>query len=252
MTDGKECKNGQALKTGHTYITASEGGSAVKTDKDGTLIINGGYFSLGFGTLKAVGQSVSGGGEIPAGNGVKYKTYADELYALGLFSGTDVGYELDRSATRAESIVMLLRLLGELSTAQDYQIKYKFKDVPDWASHYISYAYNKGYTAGMSEKQFGSTNTVSAVQYLTFVLRALGYKDEGVDFVWDSSDEFAVKVGLISESEKAAFGTRFWRDEMVLVSYRALSAKLKNSDTRLIDKLVSVGAVDKTAAGKIR
>ena len=87
VTDGKECKNGQALKTGHTYITALEGGSAVKTDKDGTLIINGGYFSLGFGTLKAVGQSVSGGGEIPAGKGVNYKKYADVFYAIGFFSG---------------------------------------------------------------------------------------------------------------------------------------------------------------------
>lgn len=37
---------------------------------------------------------------------------AQELKDVGLFQGTDTGFELDRAPTRAESAVMLVRLLG--------------------------------------------------------------------------------------------------------------------------------------------
>lgn len=37
---------------------------------------------------------------------------ADALKDLGLFSGSDKGYELDRAPTRLEAGVMLVRLLG--------------------------------------------------------------------------------------------------------------------------------------------
>ena len=35
---------------------------------------------------------------------------ADALNRLGLFSGSEAGYELDRTPTRAEALVMLLKL----------------------------------------------------------------------------------------------------------------------------------------------
>ena len=43
---------------------------------------------------------------------------AERLEALGLFRGTEAGYELDRAPTRAEAGVMLVRLLGTEEEAQ--------------------------------------------------------------------------------------------------------------------------------------
>lgn len=43
---------------------------------------------------------------------------AQELKDVGLFQGTDTGFELDRAPTRAESAVMLVRLLGAEETAK--------------------------------------------------------------------------------------------------------------------------------------
>ncbi len=242
ITDGQECVNGQVLLQGHTYITVSCSGTAIRAGQQADIAINGAYFSLGFSVL----SSVSG-----TAGGVQYKRYADALHALGLFSGTDAGYELDRAATRAESIVMLLRLLGELPTAQEYPVSYSFTDVPSWASHYISYAYVLGYTAGVTEHSFGSGQSVTAAQYLSFVLRALGYSDKDGDFNWETAGDFAVKIGLISQRENESFKKRFYRDEMVLVSYRALSASLKDSSQRLVDKLAALGVVSLADAGKI-
>ena len=45
---------------------------------------------------------------------------ADALAALGLFRGTENGYELDRAPTRAEALVMLIRLLGREEEALAY------------------------------------------------------------------------------------------------------------------------------------
>lgn len=56
---------------------------------------------------------------------------ADALHEMGLFSGTDKGYELDRAPTRAESAVMLVRLLGGEKEATEKNYKTPFTDVPD-------------------------------------------------------------------------------------------------------------------------
>ena len=42
---------------------------------------------------------------------------ADALNSLGLFSGSEAGYELERTPTRAEALVMLLRLTGQADAA---------------------------------------------------------------------------------------------------------------------------------------
>ena len=249
ITEGKECTSGQALTAAHTYMVASESGTALYTNSSAEVTIDGPYFTLGTGSLQSASDPVQT--TSPSDPNVHYTSYADALYELGLFLGTDKGYELGRSATRAESIIMLLRLLGELPTAQIYPVNDPFKDVPEWASHYVSYAYAMKYTAGTSATTFGTQQSVTAAQYLTFVLRALGYSDVGGDFYWEDAGDFAVSIGLISQSENAAFKTRFWRDEMVLVSYRALSAKLKDSHKTLAEKLIELGILDTVKASRI-
>ena len=42
-----------------------------------------------------------------------YTNCADSLHEMGLFQGTQNGYDLDRTPTRAEAAVMLVRLLGK-------------------------------------------------------------------------------------------------------------------------------------------
>lgn len=55
---------------------------------------------------------------------------AQMLYDLGLFKGTDKGFALEKSMTRAEASVMLTRLLGAEKTALAGNWKHPFTDVP--------------------------------------------------------------------------------------------------------------------------
>lgn len=165
---------------------------------------------------------------------------ADSLHDLGLFSGVGnnadgtPNYALDREPTRAESVTMLVRLLGKEEEAKSKEWNTPFNDVADWAKPYVGYAYNNGLTSGTSSTTFGGSSKVTASQYLTFVLRALGY-NSGTDFQWDKAWELSDKIGITNGQYNENSG--FTRGDTAVVSNNSLSASLKGSDKTLIESL---------------
>ena len=151
---------------------------------------------------------------------------AEALYQLGLFQGTGKNadgspkFDLDRAPTRAEAVTMLVRLLGKETEAKSSEWDIPFTDVADWAKPYVGYAYESKLTNGVSETRFGGNQTVTAVQYLTFVLRALGY-ESGKDFLWNAAWELSDRIGL-TDGQYSAQTTRFLRGDAAVISYNAL------------------------------
>jgi len=178
---------------------------------------------------------------------------ADTLYSLGLFSGigTDANgnpiYDLERSPTRQEAITILVGLLGKKEDALNGAWDIPFTDVADWAKPFVGYAYTNGLTSGTSATTFGGNDLVSASQYLTFVLKALGY-ETGKDFQWDKAWELSDKIGLTHGEYDAT--TPFTRGDVSVISLSALSAMLNHSDRSLIEGLVAENAVSVPAAVK--
>ena len=152
---------------------------------------------------------------------------AQLLYDLGLFKGTGVKadgspeFDLNRAPTRAEAVTMLVRLLGAEEQAMQSVQAMPFIDVPDWARPYVSYAYRQGLTVGVSPDHFGSYTSVTTAQYLTFVLRAMGYAD-GTDFSWSSAWTLTDKLGITGGEYNAK--TAFLRGDAAVVSANALTA----------------------------
>ena len=169
------------------------------------------------------------------------------LYNLGLFKGTGTTadgspkFDLDRAPTRAEAVTILVRLLGAEEAATQKAIATPFTDVPAWAKPYVGYAYSKGYTNGVDAKHFGPNNTVSAAQFLTFLLRALGYKD-GTDFTWDSPWTLTDQLGISNGAYNAKTKT-FLRADAAALSASTLYAKKKGSDKTLLKDLLDNGAI---------
>ena len=147
---------------------------------------------------------------------------AETLYALGLFQGkgTAAGgkpiYALDDAPTRHEAVTMLVRILGKEDEAKSGVWDIPFTDVVDWAKPYVGYAYANGLTSGTSATTFGGESTITASQYLTFVLRALGY-DSGTDFKWDAAWELSDELGFTS-GEYNAETTTFLRGDVAIIS----------------------------------
>lgn len=170
------------------------------------------------------------------------------LSTLGLLLGGDDGLELERSATRAEAAVMLLRLLGLYGAAEAAAIESPFQDA-GWADVYLGYAYDAGLVKGRTDGRYGSGESVSARDYVTMALRALGYVEDE-DFTYWTSLAFSDAIGL-THGEYAAGGA-FLREDMALVSYTALTLRPKGVSQRLIDVLRLNGAVSSEALKQTR
>jgi len=177
---------------------------------------------------------------------------ADKLNELGLFSGAGYNadgspnYDLDRAPTRYESVVMLIRLLGKEAEAKSQSWDTPLTDVVAWAQPYVGYAYTHGLTAGYTATTFNGDATVTTAQYLTFVLRALGY-DSSSDFRWDKAWEFTDALGLTNGEYASYNNNKFLRANMVQISYAALEMPLKDGSGSLAEKLIAEGVFDEDA-----
>ena len=170
---------------------------------------------------------------------------ADRLHELGLFQGTGSGYALDKTATRMQGLIMLIRLLGEEEEALSCTDPCPFTDVASGnPSRYAAYAYAKGYTAGTSATTFSPGNTIGFKHYVTFVLRALGYDDGAGDFSFAASLDKAVEIGMMdrtSANRIAQSGAVFYRADLVDLSLSALTMDLKDGSGTLAETLVKRG-----------
>ena len=161
---------------------------------------------------------------------------ADALNYLGLFQGTDNGYELEKSLTRAEAITMVVRFLGAENEAKQKKYEIPFTDVPEWATDYVGYAFEKGITQGTGDSEFSPNLSIEMNQYLTFLLRVLGYNDSEGDFKWDVPYELATKAGILNKPIDTS--NPFVRGDMVDISYDALTAKYKDGSMSIFEYLV--------------
>ena len=168
---------------------------------------------------------------------------ADELYGLGLFSGTGVAkngspiYSLDKTLTRQEAITMVLSLMGKTEEARQTVSQTHFTDVDPWAVPYVGYAYLQGITAGVGKDRFGAQQSVTATEYLTFLLRCLAYEN-GKDFRWDSATVLADWIGVTrGEYEDAQV---FTRGDAVIVSERALHAFCKGTRQTMAQQVLGL------------
>jgi hypothetical protein len=149
--------------------------------------------------------------------------YAEALNHLGLFSGTENGYELSRVPTRAESLVMMLRLWGKEEELLKSTYKNPFHDT-GWESPYVSYAYTMGVVNGMNEYHFGGDRPTSLNQYCAMVLRVLGYSETKGDFTYETAVSFASTVLGIDLTKEADFN----RGTLAKISSYVLNTRPKN------------------------
>lgn len=174
-----------------------------------------------------------------------YTNCADSLHEMGLFQGTQNGYDLDRTPTRAEAAVMLVRLLGKEAEAKTLTYTAPFTDLKGWEKPYVQYLYSNGLANGTNRTTFNPTGKCTAQMYATFLLRALGYSDTA-DFSYANAIETAREQGIYDTGIINV--QNFLRDDAVAASYTVLSVSPKNSEGTLLDQLVSENAITEADA----
>ncbi len=226
ITAGGIRQPGAAIRTGILYMMTADDGSGIEvTSSTATVLLKDG---------------ARGGYE------VQCTPYADALRSLGLFRGSDKGYELERAPSRVEALVMLIRILGEEQAALAGDSVTPFTDLNIWeqGKNYVAYGWRMKYTNGTGGGTFSPNASGSLEQYLTFVLRSLGYRD-GEDFIWNTTcRDLALRLGLLTAEELTAIDRDgFRRDHVALISYRALYCPLKDGSGTLSDRLCAMGVL---------
>lgn len=145
---------------------------------------------------------------------------------------------------------MLLRMLGKAEEAQNSSYQNPFTDVPAWASKYIAYAYAKGYTSGTSKTTFGTNNIVTPEQFLTFMLRALGYNDKAGDFNVSTAIQKAESLKLTTVGKYNVGSKSFYRGDCVDIIYNVLGATKKPDNITITKYLIDNKSIDATKAAK--
>lgn len=177
-----------------------------------------------------------------------YKQHAQEaaerLYCLSLMNGSGTqadgtpDFNLGASMTRGEAITMVVRLSGYEKEALAYRYQHPFTDVDSWGDAYVGFAYQYGISNGVSESTFGFQEPITQTQYLTLLLRALGYTD--VD--WQNPYPTANRIGLV-EGEDYYRGSTFLRSDMCIISSGVLDVKVAGENYTLYSMLDDWGVL---------
>lgn len=226
-TDGTELASAAALLPRHRYLVAEDGTALFAvTSRTAVILYNGGTLSR-------------------SGNAPDYNAMATALKSLSLFRGTGSGYgegfDLEQTPTRIQALVMLVRMLGEEDAALSSSAAHPFRDIPAWADRYVAYAYERGYTNGVSATQFAPDMPTNAGMYVEFVLRALGYSDTTQADVSTAADR-ALAANVITAGEHMALlSNDFLRADVAYLSWYALSVPIPGSLQTLHEKLEAAG-----------
>lgn len=242
LSNGWEKGNG-ALTAGRRYLVVEDTVAVLTVTSPTAVLSLEGYYTL------------------TESSATDYNALADGLKALGLFKGSDTGYgsgyDLEAKPTRIQALIMFLRLIGEEQAALSTTAACPFTDVPAWCQPYVAYAYKQGLTKGVDDAAmlFGTADYVTAGQYVTFILRALGYQDSGdtPDFTWDTALQRGMDLGILTAGEyKMLMEEPFLRAQVAYLSYFALEHTYKDRAETLQTQLTTSGVLDAADVAAVR
>ena len=242
LSNGWEKGNG-ALTAGRRYLVVEDTVAVLTVTSPTAVLSLEGYYTL------------------TESSATDYNALADGLEALGLFKGSDTGYgfgyDLEAKPTRIQALIMFLRLIGEEQAALSTTAACPFTDVPAWCQPYVAYAYEQGLTKGVDDAAmlFGTADYVTAGQYVTFILRALGYQDSGdtPDFTWDTALQRGMDLGILTAGEyKMLMEEPFLRAQVAYLSYFALEHTYKDRAETLQTQLTTSGVLDAADVAAVR
>ena len=170
---------------------------------------------------------------------------AERLSHLGLFMGVGINpdgtldFALDRHPTRLETAIMFVRLIGGSEEAYSRVWTVPFTDVPSWGLPYIGYAVHNNLIFGVSPTHFGANDVATSYQFVTLVLRALGYSSSE-HFDWQAPWILSDQKGITNGRFNAATRT-FTRGDIAEISLSALEATFANSSITLAESLINAG-----------
>lgn len=156
------------------------------------------------------------------------------LESMGIVTGTSATtYSPSLSLTRAQVCAMMVRTLGMESSVNSYMYQSLFQDVKSssWYAGYVNLAYREGLVSGYGNGCFGPDDEMTYGQFVTMLLRLLGYTENDIGKLWPADHIiFADKLG-IDENVSLTANDTVTRGDAAVLLYNTLMTKAKGSGT---------------------
>lgn len=134
----------------------------------------------------------------------------------------------EESMTRLDALIFIENSEGA-EIDETYANYNPFSDVPEWAEGYVGYGYKRYLTYGVSETSFDCDRAVTRAEFLTMVLRSLGFYQSKFT-ASDKLYERAYLCGIYDYEEDC--GGIFTKDEAINIMAKAFFAyRLYNYST---------------------
>ena len=179
--------------------------------------------------MMAVGTSAASYADVDSADNVEA---IEVMQAVSVMVGDENGnFNPDKNVTRAEMAVVMANLL-DLQVEDFVGASIPFTDVPQWAHSFVAACYADGITGGISATQYGSNNSITAVQAALMMMKALGYfqfaKDFGTD--WQvATIKQASNIGLYDGIDSAR-NAAMTRNEVAQLALNTLKTTMVESD----------------------
>ncbi|MCX7615159.1 MAG: hypothetical protein N2Z65_05335 [Clostridiales bacterium] len=178
----------------------------------------------------------------------EYDRQAGYLNRLGIIQGNKGDFQLERTPTRLEAAVTIVKLLSAEKKVKSNHYQHPFIDVPRWADSYVGYLYQKGVIKGANSRFFDSFLDCDETMFLTMLLRALGYTDKNNSFGGMNAEELAADVGMLNESITYEMKNKsFLRGQMAALTFEALLCPIQNDKKTLLDVCEAVNGKTQTS-----
>lgn len=156
------------------------------------------------------------------------------LNGMGIVSGTSATkYSPNLTLTRAQVCAMMIRTKGLDSSAESYANKNLFSDVKSgaWYTGYVNLAYKEGIISGYGNGKFGPDDEITYGQFVTMLIRLLGYTESDVGKMWPADYVvFADKLD-ISDDVNLAANDKVSRADAAILLYNTLMSNAKGAST---------------------
>lgn len=156
------------------------------------------------------------------------------LESMGIVTGTSATkYSPSLTLTRAQICTMIVRTMGLENSVSSYVHQGLFRDVKSnmWHAGYVNLAYNKGIISGYGNGYFGPDDTVTYGQFVTILLRLLGYTEKDVGKLWPADYIiFASDLGM-DENVHLSANDAVTRGDAAILLYNTLQTKAKGASS---------------------
>src|SRR5690606_35858584 len=153
-----------------------------------------------------------------------------KLKSLGIILGDQDGNLMEDAEWKRQDVAVLLsRLLGQEEEAKNTPKSHTYADVRGtYYDGYLSWARENGYMIGHSDTEFGFDDPITVKEFLTVILRALGYDP---DFSSGEVEELAVELGLVEEGTD--FSANAKRGDTYVIIVTALDTEVAGTGQKL-------------------